>query len=169
MMASKKFLYFAYGSNLLRERVMLNNPSATFKCIGKLEGYILTFKGSWSRWRGAAASISKKNDGHVWGVIWEVDLGDIENLDRQETFYDAIEVPVSSISNEVLRCRTYKLSRGYKPGKPSPHYKDVIVRGARQNSLPAVYIAFLESLEDNGYAGEVEVYNSVMQLLQADN
>lgn len=47
-----------------------------------LQGYILTFKGSWSRWRGAAASISKKNDGHVWGVIWEVDLGDIENLDR---------------------------------------------------------------------------------------
>ena len=31
-----KFYYFAYGSNLLKERIRLNNPSAVFKAIGKL-------------------------------------------------------------------------------------------------------------------------------------
>ena len=31
------FLYFAYGSNLLRERLLLQNPSAKFVAVGKLE------------------------------------------------------------------------------------------------------------------------------------
>ncbi len=32
-----KFLYFGYGSNLLRERIHIMNPSAVFKTIAKLE------------------------------------------------------------------------------------------------------------------------------------
>ena len=36
-MAASRFLYFAYGSNLLRERLVLANPSAVFKAVGKLE------------------------------------------------------------------------------------------------------------------------------------
>ena len=36
--ASKRtFLYFAYGSNLLRERIHICNPSAVFKATAKLE------------------------------------------------------------------------------------------------------------------------------------
>lgn len=31
------FLYFAYGSNLLRERIMLRNPSAAFHAIANLQ------------------------------------------------------------------------------------------------------------------------------------
>uniref|UniRef100_A0A5F9D9S8 gamma-glutamylcyclotransferase n=1 Tax=Oryctolagus cuniculus TaxID=9986 RepID=A0A5F9D9S8_RABIT len=31
------FLYFAYGSNLLTERIHLRNPSATFCCVARLQ------------------------------------------------------------------------------------------------------------------------------------
>uniref|UniRef100_A0A8C1UVD5 Gamma-glutamylcyclotransferase n=1 Tax=Cyprinus carpio TaxID=7962 RepID=A0A8C1UVD5_CYPCA len=31
------FLYFAYGSNLLKERLQLKNPSATIYCVAKLK------------------------------------------------------------------------------------------------------------------------------------
>lgn len=31
------FLYFAYGSNLLKERLQLKNPSATVHCVAKLK------------------------------------------------------------------------------------------------------------------------------------
>jgi hypothetical protein len=34
---TKSFLYFAYGSNLLAQRIHVNNPSAVRKEIGKLE------------------------------------------------------------------------------------------------------------------------------------
>lgn len=31
------FLYFAYGSNLLKERLQLKNPSASVYCVAKLK------------------------------------------------------------------------------------------------------------------------------------
>lgn len=31
------FLYFAYGSNLLKKRIHINNPSAEFLGIGRLD------------------------------------------------------------------------------------------------------------------------------------
>lgn len=34
---TKSILYFAYGSNLLAQRIHINNPSAVRKEIGKLE------------------------------------------------------------------------------------------------------------------------------------
>ena len=38
------FLYFAYGSNLLTERIHFQNPSATFRGVAKLDGYKLDFR-----------------------------------------------------------------------------------------------------------------------------
>ena len=38
------FLYFAYGSNLLTERIHFQNPSATFKSAAQLDGYKLEFR-----------------------------------------------------------------------------------------------------------------------------
>lgn len=32
-----RFMYFAFGSNLLRERLQLANPTATFFCTGRLK------------------------------------------------------------------------------------------------------------------------------------
>jgi hypothetical protein len=39
---TKSFLYFAYGSNLLAQRIHINNPSAVRKDIGKLEASSVT-------------------------------------------------------------------------------------------------------------------------------
>ena len=43
MAKSGKFLYFAFGSNLLAERIHIMNPSAVFKSVGKVKGYKLDF------------------------------------------------------------------------------------------------------------------------------
>ena len=40
----RTFLYFAYGSNLLTERIHFQNPSATFIDAAKLDGYKLEFR-----------------------------------------------------------------------------------------------------------------------------
>ena len=42
-MGKETFLYFAYGSNLLTERIQINNPSAKFKSIGFLKKHKLDF------------------------------------------------------------------------------------------------------------------------------
>lgn len=37
MEESQSFLYFAYGSNLLKERLQLQNPSAIVHCVARLK------------------------------------------------------------------------------------------------------------------------------------
>uniref|UniRef100_A0A6A7FNA9 gamma-glutamylcyclotransferase n=1 Tax=Hirondellea gigas TaxID=1518452 RepID=A0A6A7FNA9_9CRUS len=105
------FLYFAFGSNLLTDRIHINNPSAKFLDVAKLDGYQLEFNYFSKRWRGAAATVNPvtqaqtspeppspgeasyggsaidggvSGPGHVWGVLWQLRREDISNLDSQE-------------------------------------------------------------------------------------
>uniref|UniRef100_A0A673IPJ6 Gamma-glutamylcyclotransferase b n=1 Tax=Sinocyclocheilus rhinocerous TaxID=307959 RepID=A0A673IPJ6_9TELE len=125
------FLYFAYGSNLLKERLQLKNPSATVYCVAKLKDYKLVFgnhKGLASqRWRGGVTTIEHSPGDEVWGVVWRMNMSDLESLDRQENVkmgtYSPVEVNVSA-SRQDLSCRTYIMnSCVYAP--PSPQYLQV--------------------------------------------
>ncbi|KAJ8920297.1 hypothetical protein NQ315_011958 [Exocentrus adspersus] len=55
-----KFLYFAYGSNLLEQRIHIQNPTAVRHDIGKLKDYQLDFITFSRRWKGASATIIPK-------------------------------------------------------------------------------------------------------------
>ncbi|XP_049762236.1 gamma-glutamylcyclotransferase-like isoform X3 [Schistocerca cancellata] len=84
-----KFLYFAYGSNLLAKRIHINNPTAVRISKAKLADYRLDF-GYWSRrWKGAAATVVPDQGKHVWGAVWQMDKSDMDNLDRTDTVYFA--------------------------------------------------------------------------------
>ena len=51
-MDNSTFLYFSYGSNLLKERLQLRNPSATVHCIARLKvrsGFFLKALGFFTR------------------------------------------------------------------------------------------------------------------------
>lgn len=165
---SGKFLYFAYGSNLLRERLQLLNPSAVFKQVVKLENYKLVFGFSSLRWKGHVASI-KESFGHtVWGVMYELNHSDLENLDRQEgvkkEIYKPIYVQVKDNFNNLYQCRTYQLI-SQNTGLPSPKYKDIMIRGAKQHQLPSEYIKTLTVMCDNGSTEEIPIYNELMEII----
>ena len=92
-----KFLYFAFGSNLLAERIHIMNPSAVFKSVGKVKGYKLDFGYFSQRWQGAAATITQDPNSTVYGVIWELEQEHQETLDQQESVprvYRRIQVEV---------------------------------------------------------------------------
>ncbi|XP_014015139.2 gamma-glutamylcyclotransferase-like [Salmo salar] len=80
------FLYFAYGSNLLKERLQLKNPSASIHCVTRLKDYKLIFgnyKGLASdRWHGGVATIENSPADEVWEVVWRMNVADLESLDR---------------------------------------------------------------------------------------
>ena len=81
--------------------------------------------------------------------------------------YKPIEVQVETPAGDKLTCRSYQLLiLNAKDPRPSPHYLDVIKRGARQNGLPAEYLQFLDNIEHNGYEGEVKMYNNVLAMLK---
>ncbi|XP_056115449.1 gamma-glutamylcyclotransferase b [Rhinichthys klamathensis goyatoka] len=166
------FLYFAYGSNLLKERLQLKNPSAIIHCVAKLKDYKLVFgnhKGVASqRWRGGVATIEHSPGEEVWGVVWRMNVTDIESLDRQENVkmgtYSPMKVFVST-TDQDLHCRTYIMnSCVYAP--PSPHYLEVIVMGAEQNGLPEDYQEKLKSIETNKYEGRLSVMEELEKAMK---
>ncbi|XP_055359027.1 gamma-glutamylcyclotransferase-like [Betta splendens] len=122
------FLYFAYGSNLLKERPQLKNPSVTVHCVARLkvQSVLLSVGKSlfltW--WHGGVATIDHSPGDEVWGVVWRMNMPDLESLDSQEnvTFgaYSPVELSVKTKGQE-LNCRTNTMNSSvYTP--PSPQY-----------------------------------------------
>uniref|UniRef100_A0A671LF70 Gamma-glutamylcyclotransferase-like n=1 Tax=Sinocyclocheilus anshuiensis TaxID=1608454 RepID=A0A671LF70_9TELE len=165
------FLYFAYGSNLLKERLQLKNPSATIYCVAKLKDYKLVFgnhKGLASqRWHGGVATIEHCPGDDVWGVVWRMNMSDLESLDRQENVkmgtYSPVEMNVST-SNQDLSCRMYIMNNASRNEVPS--VSQVIVMGAEQNGLPKDYQDKLRSIETNKYEGPLPVMEELEKALK---
>lgn len=73
-------MYFAYGSNLLPRRFLINNKG-TRMGTGKLMDYSLGFALPDDYWAGNVATIMPRKGAHVMGAIWEV-TSDIRLLDE---------------------------------------------------------------------------------------
>uniref|UniRef100_A0A3P9JCC2 Gamma-glutamylcyclotransferase a n=1 Tax=Oryzias latipes TaxID=8090 RepID=A0A3P9JCC2_ORYLA len=157
--SSGHFMYFAFGSNLLKERLHLANPSATFFSIGRLKGYKLNFglpdSHTGSEWHGGAATIEACPGAEVWGVIWTLSNEHLSSLDNQEGvsvgIYSPQEVSVET-DDGVILCRTYQMN-GFHPCPPSPQYKQVVCMGAKRSGLPMEYQKKLEEILTNNYSG----------------
>jgi len=74
--------YFSYGSNMLKERIRINDPDAQPYAAARLEGYRLDFDYFSNRWKGAAATIVQSPESHVWGVVWVKNVSTIPSLDK---------------------------------------------------------------------------------------
>ncbi|KAK0175171.1 hypothetical protein PV327_008944 [Microctonus hyperodae] len=159
-----KFLYFAYGSNLLAARIRISNPSAEFVDIGRLENYRLDFLGYSKIWDGSPATIISTDNSHVWGVIWELSNEHLETLDRQEGvdkgIYLGFYVDVINETGTVYHCRVYQqtknidnhvpLSELPEDRRPSLTYLKIMVKGALECGIPANYIESLKNIKHNG-------------------
>ncbi|XP_064640002.1 gamma-glutamylcyclotransferase-like [Lineus longissimus] len=174
---AKTFYYFGYGSNLFKQRLHLASPSAVFVSPAKLENYKLRFGKTSKRWEGAVATVIETPGDHVWGAVWKIDQKHRQTLDEQEEvlsgWYRPIEVDVTAAKDgSTVKCISYQLTTLYgpldspdapPPDKPSPHYKDVIVRGAAESALPKDYIEKLKSIKDNGFCGTIDLYDLVVK------
>ncbi|NP_001155144.1 gamma-glutamyl cyclotransferase-like venom protein isoform 1 precursor [Nasonia vitripennis] len=169
---SRTFFYFAYGSNLLSQRIHIKNPTAVQRYIGKLKEHRLDFIHYSKNWRGSVSTIVPDVKSEVWGVIWEINLEDLAHLDDQEGVHENIYFPknvsIRTPEGETIECRTYQecvLPEKYVPPselpperQPSFVYLNTIIRGAKEFHIPEEYIRFIESFKHNGYTGEVELH-----------
>uniref|UniRef100_A0A8C8RM62 Gamma-glutamylcyclotransferase n=1 Tax=Pelusios castaneus TaxID=367368 RepID=A0A8C8RM62_9SAUR len=162
------FLYFAYGSNLLQERIQLQNPSAAFCAVANLQDFKLVFGNHQGRpsfnWHGSTATIVQSPGDEVWGIVWKMNTSNLNSLDKQEGvedgIYSPIEVNVHTQEGKVLTCRSYQMN-DCVCDLPSPHYKKVICMGAKQNGLPTAYQKKLEVIETNNYAGPMLIFEEI--------
>ncbi|XP_030025203.1 gamma-glutamylcyclotransferase isoform X2 [Manduca sexta] len=158
------FLYYAYGSNLLKKRIHINNPSAVFLGIGRLDGHQLDFIKYSEHWRGTSATIVPTEKSCVWGAIWRLHNRDMPALDKQEgvdtNWYFAKTVDVVTPDGNTVQCRTYQQTINpelRKEGEELPPerrpcitYLDCIINGAKECELPEDYIEELKKIPHNG-------------------
>ncbi|XP_064410983.1 gamma-glutamylcyclotransferase isoform X2 [Latimeria chalumnae] len=122
-----------------------------------------------TRWHGGVATIVESPGEKVWGVVWKLNVLDLPSLDKQESvdtgFYNPIEVTVSTEMGEELICRSYEMNDCVLC-LPSPHYKQVICLGAKQDNLPHEYQRKLEAIGTNDFAGPLKVMEEIEATLK---
>ncbi|KAJ0182395.1 hypothetical protein K1T71_001764 [Dendrolimus kikuchii] len=172
------FLYFAYGSNLLKRRIHINNPTAEFLGIGMLDDHQLDFIKYSDHWRGASATIVPRMNFHVWGAIWRLHDDDLPALDEQEgvgdNWYFAKTVTVLTLDEQSVECRTYQQTinppirdedEEIPPERrPSITYLLCIVNGAKECLLPDYYIEELINIPNNGQVASPKLLQKLNRL-----
>ncbi|XP_045495664.1 gamma-glutamylcyclotransferase-like [Colias croceus] len=166
----RKFLYFAYGSNLLDRRMRINSPSAVFITPAKLPHYRLDFDKYLANWRGAVATIAEHYRSDVWGAIWAIDISEIAALDGQEGVHRGLYYPkyvkILTPEGHEVTARTYQLINNppvvspenlAPERRPSNTYLQVIALGAYQCGLPAHYIGYIYTFPTNGQIAVVSL------------
>lgn len=150
-------LCFAYGSNMDWEQMRERCHSARFVGIATLPQHQLAFtRRSENRGCGVADALPDE-DRDVWGVIYEIDLRDVGNLDASEGFRpgrarnayrrEERHVFVDGEKDRPLMVSVYFAEPQDSPPLPNSEYKRLILSGARRWHLPDKYIHELEQIE----------------------
>lgn len=139
-------LYFAYGSNMLRERLVARVSTARAVAVGVVRDYRLDFA-KVSKDESGKGDIVSSIGGEVWGVLYEFDASQKADLDKHEgPHYLAREVVVSTTEGDQAAWAYTAQPHRRDPSKvPYDWYLALVVAGARQGRLPAAYIQTLEN------------------------
>jgi hypothetical protein len=139
--------YFAYGSNMLTDRLRERVPSAKAVGIGALPGHALRWDKR-SGWDGSgkcdAEATSHKDV--VWGVLFEFDPQEKPLLDRAEAAGAGyLEKTVNVLTDDgPVTAVTYCATDKDPTLRPYHWYKALVIAGAREHGLPASYRSRLE-------------------------
>ncbi len=143
--------YFAYGSNMLSERLQSRCASAKARRVACADNWVLTFSKR-SQDGSGKATISTATGDRVFGVVFDLDESELPALDRFEGVgkgYDRkdnfpIYIPGSQRQLSVV---TYIASPSCIDTdlKPFDWYLNLIIAGARQHALPPEYVPALEA------------------------
>jgi len=144
-----KYLYFAYGSNMLTKRIQdpKRAPSAKFVTVGYTKKHKFTFHKVSKDGSGKCdAEESRNKKDRVYGVVFEIDEIDKSKFDRAEGLgfgYCLKNVRVK-ICCKSLKTVTYYATNKDNSLSPYHWYKDLVLCGAREHDLPEEYIKVIE-------------------------
>ena len=138
-------LYFAYGSNLLSQRMSERVPSARPAGTAWLDDHLLSF-GKRGRDGSGKATLVVEPGSRVWGALYCIDPEHWERLDGFEPGYARVAKDVVSERHGRLSATTYIAPETANEPIAFAWYKRLIVDGAREHGLPAAYVSELERL-----------------------
>ena len=143
------FYYFAYGSNMLTERLKADDrcPGAKVCGCAFAEGTIIEFSKR-SRDGSGKATLVRAAGQRTPGVLFKIPNGEGSDLDRAEGvsngYYRCDAFPVHRFgSDAIIKSVTYFAESPKANLEPYDWYLALIIAGAHQHGLGAEYIAKL--------------------------
>jgi gamma-glutamylcyclotransferase (GGCT)/AIG2-like uncharacterized protein YtfP len=146
--------YFAFGSNMLLERIKKRVPSACVLGNATLGGYALRFN-KLSKDGSAKANIVPSTDPQavVYGILYRLDEDERPRLDKAEGLGHGYQIHHVRVRRDgeggEEEAFTYVAAsdaiRDDLP--PFRWYKDIVIQGATQNHLPESYVRQIEAVE----------------------
>ena len=141
-------IYFAYGSNMLEERLRHPSrvPDAIVRAIGQVPGFRVRFHKRGRDGSGKCTLVAADDSAAAWGVLFEVTPDDLITLDRVEGVHtggyvrQSISVHVPDGRSEAAA--TYIAQEVFVDNTliPFDWYRDLVVAGAREHGLPVEYV-----------------------------
>ncbi len=141
--------YFAYGSNMLTERLRRRVPSTLALGHAVLEGWTMTFQKRGND--GSAKCTIVQADGECHGVLFTISADERGILDRIEGLgvgYEIREIAVR-YGSQIQSAFTYVAQDDWVEEGLTPFdwYHKLVALGARQHDLPEDYQNWLSTIE----------------------
>jgi hypothetical protein len=134
-------LYFAYGSNMDLAAMTARCPASRPVGVARLvrHRFFVTADGY--------ASVTRDPRRAVWGLLWDLALGDMPALDRWESLstglYAKTIQPV--LGPQGPRRALIYVARAARPGQPEAGYMEGVAAAAEAAGLPEAYRRELEA------------------------
>lgn len=145
------FLYFAYGSNLLTGRLTDRCSSARYRAVACVEDLAIEFSKESEEDESGKATLVPSHGHRLYGVVYEVELGELEILNRIESGYDLKHdfKVFRPDTGTPLTVKTYIApEQSRTPGlKPFDWYLALIVAGAIEHGFPQAEISAYQGME----------------------
>lgn len=151
-----KVLYFAYGSNILQDRLNYRVGKNTFHSTYKLYGYKLVFNAvGWGRTAYANIIKGSKYD-YVEGVLYELTSEQFKDLDRYEGLYERNYFIIPEIKEIgcTYICKVENIEDNYPSDE---EYVKVIMEGCKHFGLFHTYAIAQERLKQSVKVGKGSV------------
>jgi gamma-glutamylcyclotransferase (GGCT)/AIG2-like uncharacterized protein YtfP len=147
--------YFAYGSNMLEERLKAGTrvPGARFLTSGSVKGYDLRFHKQSDDRSGKCNVIRTGSEGSVvYGIVFEIPVNQLEDLDRAEGvghgYHQDYSISIQLADGAETKMLAYVADSSAIDDNLIPYewYHRLVIAGAEQHRLPKYYIECLQAV-----------------------
>lgn len=122
--------------------------SARFVGVARLPEHRLAITRKSRRRLCGTAGVVPETGSEVWGILYDIDNGDLTLLDDFEDGYrrEKLAVRLAAVERSV-EAWIYIAEKEACPPLPNALYKRLMLEGAKHWGLPKTYLAYLEAIE----------------------